>query len=74
VKQAAYLLPASINVLEEHVTSIYRVKESVKQETSKLNSVISQKTELFITTAVRTSNPTFHELGLLLSSGDWLPY
>jgi hypothetical protein len=54
--------------VEEYVTSIFRVEEQAKQETNikqagcGLHGVISQKTELLITTAVRTSNPTVYSL------------
>jgi hypothetical protein len=54
-----------------HVTSIFRVEEYVKYEINmkhiaskallnfnRLHGIISQKTELFITTAVKTSNST----------------
>jgi hypothetical protein len=49
----------------EQVSSIFRVAEKAKQETSvkqvasnRLHGVMTQKIELFITTVVRTSNLT----------------
>jgi hypothetical protein len=55
----------STNVSEEHIASIFRVEEissARNQQASRwqaLHGVISQKMILFITTAVKTSNPTY---------------
>jgi hypothetical protein len=56
----------STNVSEEHIASIFRVEEissARNQQASRLtlnglHIVISQKMILFITTSVKTSNPT----------------
>jgi hypothetical protein len=58
----------SPDVSEERAVSIFRYEVKAKKEMSMehafngLHSVISQKTELFITSAVRTPNPAFVRL------------
>jgi hypothetical protein len=52
----------SIDVSEEHIASIFKVEEISlarnQQALNGLHGVISQKMTLFITTAVKASNPT----------------
>jgi hypothetical protein len=56
----------SIDASEEHIAFIFRVEEIISatnQQASRLtlnglHGVVSQKLILFITTAVKTSNPT----------------
>jgi hypothetical protein len=54
----------STDVSEEHIASIFSVKEisSGKNQQASRHGVVSQKMVLFMTTAVRTSNPTFRGL------------
>jgi hypothetical protein len=59
----------STDASEEHFAFIFKVEEYVKQETSPkqaLHGVICQRIGLFVSTAVRTSNP--HNLKLLGSN------
>jgi hypothetical protein len=48
----------STDVSEEHIASIFRIEKAEQETLNGLHGVISQKMVLFITTAVRTSNPT----------------
>jgi hypothetical protein len=58
----------STDISEEHVFSIFRVKKHIRQEmnmkqvaskySAGLHGILSQKIELILNTAVRTSNPT----------------
>jgi hypothetical protein len=59
----------STDVSEEHIASIFRVEETIVKaggkQSSGLHGFISQKMVLFITTAVRTSNPIQQVLHLV---------
>jgi hypothetical protein len=66
----------STDVSEEHIVSIFRVKDISRARyhheswwEAEIHGIISQKIALFITTDVRTSNPTtfFQFLMLIIS-------
>jgi hypothetical protein len=58
---AVWSVKSQTDVCDLHAASIFRIEE--------LHGVISQKIELFITTAMITSSPTFRKAVIFPSSG-----
>jgi hypothetical protein len=60
-EEKSNLLLCSVNSLTHNLfISENTVKQYAPEGSNRIHGVISQKTEFFITTAVRTSNPTNH--------------